>query len=446
MENPLLEEVPARRRGSEETATEEPAAPEEAERPAQGDRRRALLRGLLRRRAASGRTTARRPPRRRRSRTRSRAAGPLRPPPLAAPHDGRGPRRPRDRPRPSSGTWTRTGSAGPAGGDGAPWAPWPSRPWRTVLSLVRSLDPPGVAARGPSRSACASSSDVPGPRGLARRRHGARPHQAAPEPPVPRRSRGRWGSPRTRWRTTSRSSRGSDPSPGNRYSGPLRLHPARRVRGQGGGGVQDRPQRRRPAQAAHQPHLPAHARPEGAGLGGDARLRQGQAAQRALADQERRPAAAHHLQGGASRSCATSASSSTTASRTCGPWSCGTWPSDIGMHESTVSRVVANKYMHTPRGVYELRFFFHSGITSTMGEAISSVRSRTASARLIDAEDAARPLSDSAHRRGAARGGAPPRPPHRRQVPRGAAHPALEPPQDGPRLRGPERAGRKEDG
>jgi len=40
--------------------------------------------------------------------------------------------------------------------------------------------------------------------------------------------------------------------------------------------------------------------------------------------------------------------------------------SDIGMHESTVSRVVANKYMHTPRGVYEMRFFFHSGITSTM--------------------------------------------------------------------------------
>ena len=40
---------------------------------------------------------------------------------------------------------------------------------------------------------------------------------------------------------------------------------------------------------------------------------------------------------------------------------------DIGMHESTVSRVVANKYMHTPRGVYELRFFFHSGITSSWG-------------------------------------------------------------------------------
>jgi RNA polymerase sigma-54 factor len=69
--------------------------------------------------------------------------------------------------------------------------------------------------------------------------------------------------------------------------------------------------------------------------------------------------------------------------------------SDIGMHESTVSRVVANKYMHTPRGVYEMRFFFHSGITSTMGEAISSVTIKDRIRRMIEEEDASRPLSDS---------------------------------------------------
>jgi RNA polymerase sigma-54 factor len=69
--------------------------------------------------------------------------------------------------------------------------------------------------------------------------------------------------------------------------------------------------------------------------------------------------------------------------------------SDIGMHESTVSRVVANKYMHTPRGVYEMRFFFHSGITSTMGEAVSSVSIKNRIKKLIEDEDAARPLSDS---------------------------------------------------
>jgi len=68
---------------------------------------------------------------------------------------------------------------------------------------------------------------------------------------------------------------------------------------------------------------------------------------------------------------------------------------DIGMHESTVSRVVANKYMHTPRGVYELRFFFHSGITSSMGEAISSVTIKDKIRKMIDGEDASHPLSDS---------------------------------------------------
>lgn len=69
--------------------------------------------------------------------------------------------------------------------------------------------------------------------------------------------------------------------------------------------------------------------------------------------------------------------------------------SDIGMHESTVSRVVANKYMHTPRGVYEMRFFFHSGITSVMGEAISSVTIKDKIRKMIDGEDGSHPLSDS---------------------------------------------------
>jgi RNA polymerase sigma-54 factor len=68
---------------------------------------------------------------------------------------------------------------------------------------------------------------------------------------------------------------------------------------------------------------------------------------------------------------------------------------DIGMHESTVSRVVANKYMHTPRGVYEMRFFFHSGITSSRGEAVSSVTIKDKIRKMIDEEDRTRPLSDS---------------------------------------------------
>jgi RNA polymerase sigma-54 factor len=68
---------------------------------------------------------------------------------------------------------------------------------------------------------------------------------------------------------------------------------------------------------------------------------------------------------------------------------------DIGMHESTVSRVVNNKYVHTPQGVYELKFFFHSGINSSFGESVSSVTIKQRIKKIIEAEDARRPLSDS---------------------------------------------------
>jgi RNA polymerase sigma-54 factor len=68
---------------------------------------------------------------------------------------------------------------------------------------------------------------------------------------------------------------------------------------------------------------------------------------------------------------------------------------DIGMHESTVSRVVNNKYMHTPQGVYEMKFFFHSGISSSFGESVSSVTIKQRIRKIIEAEDQRRPLSDS---------------------------------------------------
>jgi RNA polymerase sigma-54 factor len=68
---------------------------------------------------------------------------------------------------------------------------------------------------------------------------------------------------------------------------------------------------------------------------------------------------------------------------------------DIGMHESTVSRVVTNKYMHTPQGVFEMKYFFHSGIASSFGEAVSSVTIKQRIRKIIDAEDGRKPLSDS---------------------------------------------------
>ena len=68
---------------------------------------------------------------------------------------------------------------------------------------------------------------------------------------------------------------------------------------------------------------------------------------------------------------------------------------DIGMHESTVSRVVTNKYMHTPQGVFELKYFFHSGISSSYGESVSSVTIKNRIRKIIENEDSRRPLSDS---------------------------------------------------
>ena len=68
---------------------------------------------------------------------------------------------------------------------------------------------------------------------------------------------------------------------------------------------------------------------------------------------------------------------------------------DIGMHESTVSRVVNNKYMHTPQGVYEMKYFFHSGISSSYGENVSSVTIKQRIKKIIESEDTKRPMSDS---------------------------------------------------
>ena len=67
----------------------------------------------------------------------------------------------------------------------------------------------------------------------------------------------------------------------------------------------------------------------------------------------------------------------------------------IDMHESTVSRVTSNKYMATPRGIYELKYFFTPAISSSAGgEAHSSVSVRHRLKALIDAESPRRPLSD----------------------------------------------------
>jgi RNA polymerase sigma-54 factor len=67
----------------------------------------------------------------------------------------------------------------------------------------------------------------------------------------------------------------------------------------------------------------------------------------------------------------------------------------IGMHESTVSRVTTSKYMHTPRGVFEFKYFFSSHLSSVDGNDQSSTAVRAKIKKLIGAENPAKPLSDS---------------------------------------------------
>ena len=67
---------------------------------------------------------------------------------------------------------------------------------------------------------------------------------------------------------------------------------------------------------------------------------------------------------------------------------------DIEMHESTVSRITTNKYIDTPQGVFELKFFFHSGIKSYMGNSMSSIRVKNMIKEIIKEEDRNSPLTD----------------------------------------------------
>ena len=67
---------------------------------------------------------------------------------------------------------------------------------------------------------------------------------------------------------------------------------------------------------------------------------------------------------------------------------------EIGVHESTVGRVVANKYMMTPRGVFSLKYFFHKSLHGDFGEEVSSLKVKDKIKKLVDQEDKNRPLSD----------------------------------------------------
>ena len=67
----------------------------------------------------------------------------------------------------------------------------------------------------------------------------------------------------------------------------------------------------------------------------------------------------------------------------------------VGMHESTISRVTTQKYMHTPRGIFELKYFFSSHVNTAEGGECSSTAIRAMIRKLIQAENPEKPLSDS---------------------------------------------------
>jgi RNA polymerase sigma-54 factor len=68
----------------------------------------------------------------------------------------------------------------------------------------------------------------------------------------------------------------------------------------------------------------------------------------------------------------------------------------VGMHETTVSRTVSGKYIQTPRGVFELKYFFTTGLKTASGGTVSNRSIQDEIKQLVEAEDVSEPLSDQA--------------------------------------------------
>jgi RNA polymerase sigma-54 factor len=66
----------------------------------------------------------------------------------------------------------------------------------------------------------------------------------------------------------------------------------------------------------------------------------------------------------------------------------------VGVHETTVSRAVSAKYMQTPQGVFEMKFFFTAGLQTASGDGVSNTSVKDMIAEIFKSEDTARPLSD----------------------------------------------------
>lgn len=97
------------------------------------------------------------------------------------------------------------------------------------------------------------------------------------------------------------------------------------------------------------------------------------------------------------------------------------------MHESTISRVTTQKYLHSPRGIFELKYFFSSHVNTEGGGEASSTAIRALVKKLIAAENPAKPLSDSKLTSMLSEQGYYGGAPHCREVQRVFIHPAVKP-------------------
>ena len=283
---------------------------------------------------------------------------------------------------------------------------WPVADVESALQHVQTFDPIGVAARDLQECLWLQIRQL----GLEGHAHGEDRHRApaaAAEPSGPR-DRAQAGDDDR----GSQGARRDHPQPRSEARQPVQPVPVAvrdpgRVRRESGGPVRGRAERRGAAAAPHQPGLQAAPRQDGAG---GRRRRQGggageqndetrayvkdkfRSALWLIKSVDQRQKTIHKV--------ATSIINFQREFLDHGieylrPLVLRDVANDIGMHESTVSRVVNNKYMHTPQGVFELKYFFHSGISSSYGESVSSVTIKQRIRKIIENEDPRKPLSDS---------------------------------------------------
>ncbi len=89
----------------------------------------------------------------------------------------------------------------------------------------------------------------------------------------------------------------------------------------------------------------------------------------------------------------------------------------VGVHETTVSRAISGKYMSTPQGVFEMKYFFTPGYQTSSGESMSNTSVKEAIVDLVKNEDGKRAAERQGDRRNSRRARHPDRPAHRREVP-----------------------------